>query len=546
LKKHLAACPHRGVDRRKANVYNFLKMKLRVFLLLLLGNACLSGSQTLTATRVVPLAYQPGNTLQIKLDLDVDETNLPDGVIVTEYIPTGWNLLSASPEASRFLPENGEIKWEFHEEISDTSLDISYVVQVPVEETGARQFQGKVRWIDAASMQYETAISGDQFTSDGQPVFYNLRTLAENNQPLNPDALAVDSLTGIKADYLSPFNTALAFSQWQVIGSDEKIVYFAKVESGDLTTGWIPVRVLQPGSTYTIRGRAVDSLNRTSAWSELQVSTVAENQTEDKDGDGVPDTQKPSAENLIFYGYNPEYNLPPDTKIISFANHAVLVESPDGYQLTYFAGRDVAYPGMSAPYGIFLTRVEGLPEGETIRLRFIFPEVLPAGCGWYKYDETKPEGQRWKEFPDAEIKGNIAIISLTDGGQGDADGVANGIIVDPSGPVIPGKTGSNGPCFIATVAFGSPLVREVQILRVFRDRILARYVIGRWFIRWYYRHGPVAARYLTGRPLLKLLTRLCLYPVASIASLILTGWWPALLLELSLLLAWKKLRSEKI
>jgi len=545
LRKHLAVCPHQGLDKSKTDVVSCNKMKLRLFILLLCGNACLSGSQTLTATRVLPLAYQPGNTLQISLDIEVDETNLPDGVIVTEYIPSGWNLLSASPEASRFLPANGEIKWEFHQKISDTALDITYVVQVPLGETGARQFQGKVRWIDVASMQYETTISGDQFTSDGQPVFYNLQFTGDNNQTLNPNALPVDEPFRIKADYASPDGTSQASSQWQVIGPQEKLIYSVKVESGDLTCCWVGAGILKPQTDYIIKGRASDTQNRISDYVQIQITTVPQDQTKDKDGDGIPDNQKPSPEDLIYYGYNSESNLPENTRIISFNNKAILVENPDGYPLTYFSGIEVNSPDFFTPYGVFLTRIEGITEGETVNLRFIFPEVLPAGCHWYKYDENKPEGQKWQEFPGARITGNMAIISLADGGAGDADGVANGIIVDPSGPVIPRNTGSSGPCFIATVAFGSPLAREVQILRVFRDRILASCRIGLLFIRWYYRHGPAAARYLMGRPLLKLLVRLCLYPVVGMAGLILTGWWPALLLELPLLIVWKKLRSGK-
>ncbi len=35
------------------------------------------------------------------------------------------------------------------------------------------------------------------------------------------------------------------------------------------------------------------------------------------------------------------------------------------------------------------------------------------------------------------FSGNQAIVTLTDGGIGDADNVINGVIVDPSGPALP-------------------------------------------------------------------------------------------------------------
>jgi hypothetical protein len=56
-------------------------------------------------------------------------------------------------------------------------------------------------------------------------------------------------------------------------------------------------------------------------------------------------------------------------------------------------------------------------------------------------------------------------LTLTDGGEGDADGVANGVIVDPAGLVIPPSSGSGsnaldsvgdamglGSCFISASA----------------------------------------------------------------------------------------------
>ncbi len=42
-------------------------------------------------------------------------------------------------------------------------------------------------------------------------------------------------------------------------------------------------------------------------------------------------------------------------------------------------------------------------------------------------------GNRWIELPTAPIPGGI-VVTLVDGGLGDADGLANGVIVDPGAP----------------------------------------------------------------------------------------------------------------
>jgi hypothetical protein len=49
-------------------------------------------------------------------------------------------------------------------------------------------------------------------------------------------------------------------------------------------------------------------------------------------------------------------------------------------------------------------------------------------------------------------------------------------------------------CFVATVAFGSPLAPEVEFLRSFRDETLLRYSAGRIFIKLYYKLGPSLAK----------------------------------------------------
>ncbi|MFH0796948.1 MAG: M4 family metallopeptidase [Candidatus Omnitrophota bacterium] len=59
----------------------------------------------------------------------------------------------------------------------------------------------------------------------------------------------------------------------------------------------------------------------------------------------------------------------------------------------------------------------------------------------------------------------------------------------------------SGYCFIATAAFGTPLAKEVEILRQFRERFLMQRDWGRRFIRFYNRHSPPVAEFIRPRPL---------------------------------------------
>ncbi|MBM4295023.1 MAG: hypothetical protein FJ126_09005 [Deltaproteobacteria bacterium] len=61
-------------------------------------------------------------------------------------------------------------------------------------------------------------------------------------------------------------------------------------------------------------------------------------------------------------------------------------------------------------------------------------------------------------------------------------------------------------CFVATIAFNSPVAEEVCYLREFRDNVLCNYKLGIRFIAWYYRNGPRLARMVGRHECIKLLT----------------------------------------
>lgn len=53
-------------------------------------------------------------------------------------------------------------------------------------------------------------------------------------------------------------------------------------------------------------------------------------------------------------------------------------------------------------------------------------------------------------------------------------------------------------CFVITATMGSVQHPNVIFLRAFRDKMLVRTVLGKAFIRWYYRHGPRIAQHIEG------------------------------------------------
>ena len=111
---------------------------------------------------------------------------------------------------------------------------------------------------------------------------------------------------------------------------------------------------------------------------------------------------------------------------------------------------------------------------------------------------------------------------MIDGGIGDDDGIADGVIVDPLGfgtalstPVS--SVGSGSGCFIATAVFGSNMDWHVKILTKFRDERLVTNPIGRGILHAYHRFSPPVADYLHKHPFTRAVVRYALVPITGVA-----------------------------
>lgn len=67
--------------------------------------------------------------------------------------------------------------------------------------------------------------------------------------------------------------------------------------------------------------------------------------------------------------------------------------------------------------------------------------------------------------------------------------------------------GEDKGCFIATAAFGTSMVEEIQTLREFRDNYLSINKIGKALISLYYKHSPIIADFIRDKEPLKSIVR---------------------------------------
>jgi hypothetical protein len=98
-----------------------------------------------------------------------------------------------------------------------------------------------------------------------------------------------------------------------------------------------------------------------------------------------------------------------------------------------------------------------------------------------------------------------------------------------------------GGCFIATAGYGSKWHPHVQTLRDFRDHVLMQSAWGREMVKFYYRHSPKIALYISRHESMRTVTRWLLTPVVYAVTYPFTAL--AVLISLGFLIsaAWKRL-----
>ena len=98
----------------------------------------------------------------------------------------------------------------------------------------------------------------------------------------------------------------------------------------------------------------------------------------------------------------------------------------------------LALSGWSFPYGVFDFVATGGAVGGAVSITFTYPQPLPAGARFWKYGPTAANTTpHWYPFDSAVVAGNTVTITIVDGGLGDDDLVANGIVRDAGGIGVP-------------------------------------------------------------------------------------------------------------
>ncbi|MBN2438032.1 MAG: hypothetical protein JXL20_05460 [Deltaproteobacteria bacterium] len=206
-----------------------------------------------------------------------------------------------------------------------------------------------------------------------------------------------------------------------------------------LTSLPIPQFTLLPGTTYWWRAQFYDSSGNASGWSSASSFTTKtatndlngngipdelENNTVDLDHDGIPDIQQTDIKSLNTRVGNGQMGV--SCRNATNVNSIDSIDSIDPATIS-----DVSRPyGM--PLGLLPMRLSVKNAGDTVQVVVYFSQAADPNAKWLKYDRVNG----WKDYSahaTFSTDRKSVTLTLTDGGEGDADEIANGTIIDPGG-----------------------------------------------------------------------------------------------------------------
>lgn len=352
------------------------------------------------------------------------------------------------------------------------------------------------------------------------------------------------------AAFSDPNNDGHIQSQWQISEQSNFSTRVVDITSDNyLTTFSVPHMALKSNHKYYVRVRFFDIYSTASNWSgtvefttavfivDININGISDadevDDSVDFNLDGIPDNDQPQIIKCIRASDGSV-----SIGIESVSSSVVEIESlevidPDTISDTVNRPADLIF-------GLFAYRIGVRTAGDIATIRIYFSGDLFASDVFYKYD-TINGWYDYSEHTTFNDDGQSVTLELKDGGYGDSDGLANGVIVDPGGIASGGSTntdssasagssGGGGGCFIATASFGSKFEKHVQLLRRFRDLYLMPNRIGRAFVNAYYRYSPPMADFIAGHDTLRAMVRYSLIPLLGLSWFLLHfGMAPTLL-----------------
>ena len=292
-------------------------------------------------------------------------------------------------------------------------------------------------------------------------------------------------------------------SRWQISSQADFSSLVLDISSNTwLTELAVPHAVLDRAATYYVRVQFSDACSEASEWSDaVEFRTVTA--VIDSNQNGIPDSEEVSATVDLNGDGIADNNQPQLIKSaqITVAQHVAVGVCKDSDSVVDIETLDTLDPSTildkknkpkTFMYGLYSYRLKANQPGSTVTVKVYYSSAVSGARGYYLYD-TINGWQDYRQHVTLNSDGHSVTVELQDGGYGDSDGVANGIIVDPGGVVAADDSGSSGSdpfqassggggggggagCFIATAAGEGP--QDVHHLPLMAFILIAVSLLG--------------------------------------------------------------------
>jgi hypothetical protein len=298
----------------------------------------------------------------------------------------------------------------------------------------------------------------DEFYTGSNPVVH------QDN--FEPDAPALTAPVNQQVVELTPVLKTNQFSdpnsgdfhsatQWKIYRESDNVCIFDITSEYSLTHLEVTKLILDANADYIWQARYYDNHGTPSVWSETGSFSTAAN-PDDTNSNGIPDEQEVETPSDLDGDGTWDSNQDTikcvktgDGKSLGLSFEgsgsveeieSISAENDNGAQINASAAGSPEY----FPFGLINFKLRMKQPGDQAVITVYFSEPAPADGRWFKYD---PIEATWTDYTaQVEISADrqSIILYLEDGGDGDADGTVNGIIVDPSGLAVSSSSTDSG------------------------------------------------------------------------------------------------------
>ena len=261
-------------------------------------------------------------------------------------------------------------------------------------------------------------------------------------------------------------------TQWRIYRQSDNVCVFDITSEYSLTQIDVPKLILDDNEDYSWQARHYDNHGTPSPWSANR-SFTTQFDPDDTNNNGIPDEQElttpsdldgdgnwDSDQNTIkcvITGENQSLGISFNGSSTVVGIESISSENENGTNTYASAASTPNY----FPFGLINFKLIMNQPGDQAEIIIYFSEPAPQDGRWFKYDPIEATWTDYSSQTDFSEDRYAVTLYLEDGGDGDADGIANGIIVDPSGVGISassigssaGEAAAEGvTCFISTAS----------------------------------------------------------------------------------------------